>query len=85
MYTPQEIKLAHELADAMDDHASLPFYLAATKKHSHRYLRNILAHVMAMPDYAITKSRGALFTHIISEKKKSTIDDETEEYDNPWD
>jgi len=85
MYTPQEIQLAHEIADTLNDQPSLSFFLKATKKHSHRYLRNILAHVMAMPDYAITKSRGALFTHIINEKTKSSIDDdETAEYYNPW-
>lgn len=85
MYTPQEIKLADELADALNDKASLSFYLAATKKHNHRYLRNVLAHVLAIPNYAITKSRGALFNHIISEKGISIIDNETEEFNNPWD
>ena len=84
MYTPNEIQLAHELADALDDQPSLSFYLAATKKHNHRYLRTVLAHVMAMPDYMIRKTRGALFNHIISNKQKSLIDDETEEFNDPW-
>lgn len=84
MYTPQEIQLAHELANTLGDQPSLSFYLAATKKHNHRYLRTVLNHVMSMPDYMIRKSRGALFTHIISDKTKTFTDDETAEFDDSW-
>lgn len=66
MYTPQEIQLAHELADALEDQGSLSFYLACTKKYSHRHLRATLQHVMSVPKEAIRKSRGALFNHLIS-------------------
>jgi hypothetical protein len=83
MYTPQEIKLAHELADALEDQSSLSFYLACTKKYSHRLLRSTLMHVMSIPDESIRKSRGALFTHIISPKPTSS-DDETDERNDPW-
>lgn len=78
MYTPQEIKLAHELADALDDRVSLSFYLASTKKHSHRILRAALQHVLALPEESIRKSRGALFNHIINTNPDGLTDDETE-------
>lgn len=42
MYSPQEIQLAQELAKGLDDQASVSFYLACTKKYSHRSLRKRL-------------------------------------------
>jgi len=83
MYTPQEIKLAHELALALNDEVSISFYLACTKKYSHRTLRSVLAHVMGIPKEEIRRSRGALFNHIISNKPQISSDEATE-YEHPW-
>jgi len=67
MCSPQEIQLAHELAKGLQDQASLSFYLACTKKYSHRSLRATLDHVLSIPKANIRKSRGALFTHLVSQ------------------
>lgn len=82
MYTPEEIKLAHEIARALNDQPSITFYLACTKKYSHRVLRDVLNHVLSLPKEEIRKSRGALFNYIISHKPGAYEDEEDEEYDN---
>jgi hypothetical protein len=63
MYTPQEIKLAHELADALDDQPSLTFYLSVTKKYSHRILRATLQHVLAVPRHDPKITRCFVYSH----------------------
>lgn len=83
MYTPQEIKLAHEIALELNDEVSISFYLACTKKYSHRTLRGVLEHVMAIPKEEIKRSRGALFNHIISNKPQTRSDEEAE-YEHSW-
>ena len=82
MYSPQEIKLAQEIAKALDDETSISYYLACTKKRSHRTLRKTLAHVLAIPKAEIWKSRGALFTHLISQMDLPSTDDGDELEDN---
>lgn len=67
MYSPQEIQLAQELAKGLDDQGSISFYLACTKRYSHRSLRKTLAHVLSIPKANIRKSRGALFNHLVSQ------------------
>ncbi len=67
MYSPQEIQLAQELASGLDDQTSISFYLACTKKYSHRSLRKTLAHVLSIPKANIRKTRGALFNHLVSQ------------------
>jgi len=67
MYSPQEIQLANELAKGLNDQASLSFYLACTKRYSHRSLRKTLDHVLAIPKSNIRKSRGALFKPLVSQ------------------
>ncbi|MEO7214189.1 hypothetical protein [Mucilaginibacter sp.] len=81
MYSPQEIQLAHELAKGLQDETSLSFYLACTKKYSHRSLRSTLEHVLSIPKANIRKSRGALFNHLVSQL--DTLDtDGFEDYEN---
>jgi hypothetical protein len=67
MYSPQEIQLARELAKGLNDEQSLSFYLACSKKYSHRSLRKTLAHVLAIPQSNIRKTRGALFNHLVGQ------------------
>jgi hypothetical protein len=67
MYSPQEIQLAQELAGSLNDQESMSFYLACTKKYSHRSLRKTLAHVLSIPKANIRRSRGALFNHLVSQ------------------
>lgn len=75
MYSPQEIQLAQELAGSLDDQPSISFYLACTKKYSHRSLRKTLAHVLSIPKANIRKTRGALFNHLVSQLEHINEDD----------
>jgi len=84
MYSPQEIQLAQEMANSLNDQTSMSFYLACTKKYSHRQLRKTLAHVLSIPKASIRKSRGALFNHLVSQLDH--IDQEDfEEYEDTRD
>lgn len=77
MYTPQEIALAHEIANKLNDTKSLSFYLSCTKKYSHRILRDLLTHVASLPQTSIRTSRGALFNHLITTQQEEINDDES--------
>lgn len=79
MYSRQEIQLAQELASGLNDQSSISFYLACTKKYSHRSLRKILAHVLSVPKTSIRKSRGALFNHLVSQLDQM---DQEDSFDN---
>ena len=84
MYSPQEIQLAQEMANSLNDQTSMSFYLACTKKYSHRQLRKTLTHVLSIPKASIRKSRGALFNHLVSQLDH--IDQEDfEEYEDTRD
>lgn len=75
MYSPQEIQLAQELAKGLNDETSISFYLACTKKYSHRSLRKTLDHVLSIPKANIRRSRGALFNHLVSQLDEIDQDD----------
>lgn len=84
MYSQIEIQLAREIATALNDQPSITFYLACTKKYSHRVLRDTLNHVLSIPKEEIRKSRGALFNFIISNKPRKDSEEETDpEYNYP--
>jgi len=78
MYTPKEIQLAHELANALDDQKSLAFYLSCAKKYPGEYLLVTLAHVVTLPDHSIRTTRARLFTNIITNSVFNT-------HDHSWD
>jgi hypothetical protein len=67
-YQPHEIKLAHELAETLNDRDSLKYYLQLTQKYHESYLRQILAKVMSIDESEIRKTRGALFTYLVNQK-----------------
>jgi len=78
VYTPNEVELAHQLADALNDQMSLAFYLSCTKKYPKDYLLGALVHVMGLPDRAIRTTRARLFTNIITNSVYNT-------HDHSWD
>ena len=65
-YTPHEIRLAHELAETLQDHDSLACYLQYTRRFSEEHLRKTLAKVMSIEETSIRKSRGALYTYLVN-------------------
>ena len=67
MKNSKEEKLAQELADTLSDQDSLPFYRDMVLKYSETFLREKLKKVMSIPQDQIRKTRGALFTYLISQ------------------
>ena len=66
-YSPQEIRLANEIADALDDRGSLALFLHFAQKYKEEHLQKILEKVLSVPDQKIKKTRGALFTFLVSQ------------------
>ena len=69
-YSPQEIKLAREIADTLHDLGSMPFHLQMVRKYKEEFLRKILGHVMAVPEDQIKKSRAALYVYLINQSSR---------------
>ena len=67
-YDPYEIKLANEIADTLNDRDALQLYLQFSRKYKEAFLLKILARVMSIPDNKIRRSRGALFTFLITQQ-----------------
>jgi hypothetical protein len=59
--------LAFDLARELHDRQGLPFYLSCTKKYPESVLRKVLGQVKEVPFEKITKSRAALFNHMIQQ------------------
>jgi hypothetical protein len=74
MYTPNEITLAHQLADSLEDRKSLAFYLTCAKKYPKDYLLTTLAHVTTLPEHSVRTTRARLFTNIITNSVFNTRD-----------
>lgn len=66
-YSPQEMKLAHEIASSLNDHDSLALHLQYVRKYKEEYLRKTLDKVMAIPAFKIKRNRAALYTYLISQ------------------
>jgi hypothetical protein len=58
-YEPNEIKLANEIAEKLNDRDALPLFLTYTRKYQESHLRRILEKVVSIPESNIRKSRGA--------------------------
>lgn len=74
IYTPDDITVAHTLADALDDRKSLSFYLSCAKKYPKDYLLATLNRVVTLPDHAVRTTRARLFTNIITNSEYNTND-----------
>ncbi|MEO6520603.1 MAG: hypothetical protein ABIN91_02925 [Mucilaginibacter sp.] len=74
MFTPNQITLAHQLADSLEDRKSLSFYLTCAQKYPRDYLLATLTHVMTLPDHSVRTTRARLFTNIITKSAFNTRD-----------
>jgi hypothetical protein len=74
MYTPKELELAHQLAEALDDKKSLAFYISCAKKYPKEYLLATLTHVVTLPGHSIRTTRARLFTNIVTKSVYNTND-----------
>ena len=68
-FTPRNKQqlLACDLARELHDSKGLPFYLSCTKKYPEPVIRKVLGQVKEVPSEKITKSRAALFNHMIQQ------------------
>ena len=69
-YTQQEIKLAREIAEALQDVGSLPYNLKQVRKYQEEFLRKKLTHVLSIPEDQIKKSRAALYVYLITQSSR---------------
>jgi hypothetical protein len=69
-YNPIEIQLAHEIAERLGDPDALPLYLTFTQQFPHERLREILNKVCSLSDRQIRRTRGALFTYLVSQYRQ---------------
>jgi hypothetical protein len=68
----REELLAWDLAEALHDTQGFPFYLACAKRYPEDLLRRIAGEIKLLPSHKITKSRGALFNHLIHKYANDT-------------
>ncbi|HAO09429.1 MAG TPA: hypothetical protein DCQ50_21155 [Chryseobacterium sp.] len=66
-YAPHEVRLANEIADTLQDRGSLQLFLHFAGKYKEEQLRALLEKVMSIPERKIKKTRGALFTYLVSQ------------------
>lgn len=66
-YSPQEVRLANEIAEALDDHTSLALFLHFAQKYKEEHLLKLLDKVLSVPEHKIKKTRGALFTFLVAQ------------------
>lgn len=66
-YSPQVVRLANEIADTLNDRGSLQLFLHFAEKYKEEHLMKILDKVMSIPERKIKKTRGALFTFLVSQ------------------
>lgn len=65
-YTPKEYKLAREIAETLNDMDSLALHIKFAQTYSEQFLRERLHKVMALPEEKIRKTRGALYTALVT-------------------
>jgi hypothetical protein len=69
-YSQQEILLAREIAEALEDESSLSYHLKQVRRFKEEFLRKHLAHVLSLPKEQIKKSRAALYVYLISQSSR---------------
>jgi hypothetical protein len=74
IYLPNEIELAHTLADGLNDQKSLTFYLSCAKKYPKDFLLSTLMDVTAMSEHSVRTTRARIFTKIVTNSIYNTND-----------
>lgn len=67
IYTPEVISLANEVAEKLNDVASINAYLRLCEKYKEEHIRRILDKVLSIPISQIRKTPGALFTFLVAQ------------------
>ena len=66
-YTPEVVSLANEVAEKLNDVASINAYLRICDKYKEEHVRKILDKVLSIPISQIRKTPDALFTFLVSQ------------------
>lgn len=70
-YTQDEIQLAHEIADRLQDPGALTQFLNFTKEFPHDVLRHSLDVACSVPDSEVYRSRAAIFVNRMKNYRRS--------------
>lgn len=65
-YEPHELKLAQEIAAALNDRDSLTLHLQYVRRYEESFLRTILTKVLSIPPEQIKRSRAALYVFLVN-------------------
>jgi hypothetical protein len=66
VYSPDDIQLAHEIAERLDDPGSLTQFLRFAKQYPHDFLKKSLDVACAIPASQIITSRAAIFVNRVN-------------------
>lgn len=69
-YTHEEMKLAREIAETLNDMDSMAMHLILVRKYKKEHLQETLNKVMSIPEIQIRKSRAALYIFLINQKAR---------------
>ena len=69
-YTQEELRLAREIAETLNDLDSLPQHLKLVRKYNESYLRKKLAIAMGYKDHNVTVNRAAIYMGLIKNSEK---------------
>jgi len=69
-YAPEEIQLANEIAERLQDPAALTQFLRYAQEFPHDFLRQALNKACSTPDSQVLKSRAAIFVNSVNQYKR---------------
>jgi len=64
-YNPEQLRVATEIATALDEVHAIALYVGYVRRFPEPLLRKCLAKALRYDESKITKSRAALFAHMI--------------------
>ena len=66
-YDPYELKLAREIATALNDEDSLVMHLQYVRRYQEPHLRKCLMKALSIDERKIKRSRAALYTFLVTQ------------------
>lgn len=70
-YTHEEMKLARDIAETLNDMDSMPMHLILVRKYKKEHLQETLNKVMSIPEIQIRRSRAALYIFLINQSGRN--------------
>lgn len=64
-YNPDQLRVATDIATALDEVHAIPLYLSYVRRFPEEFLQKCLAKALSYDESKITKSRAAIFAHMI--------------------